>query len=300
MVTLTLGVTISTTPWPSVFGGCLKEQGASLSEQPVDVRMKFREVAERAKCALSDRTDVEVSLPFVVGERHFETSISRKLLEEIARPIIQRTRSLCERALHDAELTAADLDEVLLVGGSTRMPLVRSFVTELFEREANTTQHPDETVAMGAVIQGGILTGALQNMVLLDVTPLSLGIESFGGLMNVIIPRNSSIPAKAGEMFTNAVAGQSAMLVRVLQGEREMARDNWELGKIQVPFEPGPKGTARIGVQFQIDANGILEVLARDTKSGCDKVLEIQSAAVDVDDRRVEEMISQSVEHALR
>ena len=151
---------------------------------------------------------------------------------------------------------------------------------------------------MGAVIQGGILSGSLRNMVLLDVTPLSLGIESFGGLMNVIIPRNTTIPAKAGEMFTNAVANQSSMLVRVLQGEREMARDNWELGEIEVPFETGPKGSARIGVQFQIDENGILEVLARNTKTQEDTVLAIQNAAVDVDDHRVESMIAESVDHA--
>jgi molecular chaperone DnaK len=178
------------------------------------------------------------------------------------------------------------------------MPLVRQFVTDLFQQEANTSQHPDETVAMGAVIQGGILSGTLRNIVLLDVTPLSLGIESFGGLMNVIIPRNTTIPAKAGEMFTNAVPDQTSMLVRVLQGEREMARDNWELGQVEVPFTPGPKGSARIGVQFQIDENGILEVLTRDTKTNTDTVLEVKNAAIDVDDKRVEAMISESVDHA--
>ncbi len=269
-----------------------------LAAQSAAIQIKFRQASEAAKIALSEQSEYIVRLPFVEGEEHFEHHITREDLEKLALPIIERTRPLCLRALHDAQLQEEQLDEVLLVGGSTRMPLVRRFVTDLFGREANTSQHPDETVAMGATVQSGILSGSLRNMVLLDVTPLSLGIESFGGLMNVIIPRNTTIPAKAGEMFTNAVPDQQSMLVRVLQGEREMARDNWELGKIEVPFDPGPKGSARIGVQFHIDENGILEVLTRNTKTGKDLLLEIQNAAVDVDDHRVEAMISESVDHA--
>jgi molecular chaperone DnaK len=187
---------------------------------------------------------------------------------------------------------------VVLVGGSTRMPLVRKQVTEIFGREPNLSQNPDEAVAMGAVIQAGVLAGTLRNVLLLDVTPLSLGIETFGGLMNVIIPRNTTIPCKAGEMFTNAVSNQEEMLIRVLQGERELANDNWELGRIAVPFPAGPKGSARVGVQFSIDADGIFHVLARDTASQRDVVLEIQNTAVDVADEKVERMISESVEHA--
>jgi len=152
-------------------------------------------------------------------------------------------------------------------------------------------------VAIGAVIQAGILSGAVQNVVLLDITPLSLGIETFGGLMSVIIPRNSTIPIKRGEMFTNAVSGQRSMLVRVLQGEREMARDNWELGKFDLEFEPAPKSHARVGVQFEIDANGILRVLARDTKTGRERTVEMTSA-VDVSDEAVEKMLVDSLEHA--
>jgi len=162
----------------------------------------------------------------------------------------------------------------------------------------DVSQHPDEAVALGAVIQGGVMSGALREMVLLDVTPLSLGVETFGGLMNVLIARNTTIPCKAGEMFTNAVANQESMRVRVLQGEREMARDNWELGKVDVSFDVAPKGQARVGVQFAIDENGILEVLARDVVSGKDVVLEIDSAAVDVDDGAVEKMVSESVDYA--
>lgn len=271
---------------------------SSLSEQSATLQIKFREEAEAAKKVLSEASEHLVRMPFIENDQHFEHTLTRETLDRLARPIIARTKALCLRAVHDAKLELSQLDEVLLVGGSTRMPLVRQFVTELFEQEANTSQHPDETVAMGAVIQGGILSGSLRNLVLLDVTPLSLGIESFGGLMNVIIPRNTTIPAKAGEMFTNAVPDQSSMLVRVLQGEREMARDNWDLGQVEVPFEPGPKGSARIGVQFQIDENGILEVLTRDTKTNTDTVLEIKHAAVDVDDKRVETMIAESVDHA--
>ena len=270
---------------------------SSLAEQDATLQIKFREEAEAAKKALSEATEHLVRMPFIKKDKHFEHALTRETVDRLARPIVDRTKALCLRALHDAKLDLDQLDEVLLVG-STRMPLVRQFVTDLFQQEANTSQHPDETVAMGAVIQGGILSGSLRNLVLLDVTPLSLGIESFGGLMNVIIPRNTTIPAKAGEMFTNAMPDQSSMLVRVLQGEREMARDNWELGQVEVPFEAGPKGSARIGVQFQIDENGILEVLTRDTKTNKDTVLEIKHAAVDVDDKRVEAMISESVDHA--
>ena len=171
-------------------------------------------------------------------------------------------------------------------------------MAEWFGREPDTSQNPDEAIAKGAVVQAGILEGSLRNTLLLDVTPLSLGIETVGGLMNVIIPRNTTIPAKAGEMFTNAVAGQASMRVRVLQGERELARDNWELGRMDVEFEPMPRGQARVGVQFSIDENGLLSVLARDTRTGTDRVLEIRDVAVDVADAKVEEMIAGSLEHA--
>jgi molecular chaperone DnaK len=224
--------------------------------------------------------------------------ITRANLEKIARPWIERTRIHCLRALSDAGVKAEQLDEVILVGGSTRMPLVRDYVREIFAREPNTSQNPDEAIALGATIQAGILGGSLRQVLLLDVTPLSLGIETFGGLMNIIIPRNTTIPAKAGEMFTNAVANQDSMLIRILQGERELAKDNWELGRIEVPFPSGPKGSARVGVQFSIDADGILHVLARDTATNQDTLLQISGTAVDVEDERVEQMISESVDFA--
>jgi molecular chaperone DnaK len=218
-------------------------------------------------------------------------------MERICLPVLERTRGLCLRALADAGLPAGDLNEVILVGGATRMPLVRRLVAEIFGREPNTTQHPDEAVALGAVLQAGILEGSLRDITLLDVTPLSLGIETFGGLMNVLIPRNTTIPVKKGEMFTNAVAGQTAMRVSVLQGERELAKDNWKLGEFDVAFTPAPKGHARVGVQFEIDADGILHVLARDIASGQDTVVEVRSA-VRVSDDAVEEMVGSSVQHA--
>jgi molecular chaperone DnaK len=200
--------------------------------------------------------------------------------------------------LADAQLCASDLDAIILVGGSTRMPAVRDAVEKFFGKKPDTSQHPDEAIALGATIQGGILSGALGKMVLLDVTPLSLGIETLGGLMNVLIPRNTTIPCKAGEAFTNATDGQSAMKLRVLQGEREMANDNWELGNFDIGFQPVPKGQAKVGVQFKIDENGILEVLARDITTGMDTVVTMGKTAVDVDDAAVEAMVGESVEHA--
>ncbi len=259
---------------------------------------RFVEAAEAAKKRLSSEESTRIELPFYDGTNSLSVELTRTEFEKLIRPLVERTRAHCLRALSDAGVKPEELDAVILVGGSTRIPLVRRYVAEIFGREPDISQNPDEAVALGAVIQAGILSGSLKNVLLLDVTPLSLGIETFGGLMNTIIPRNTTIPCKAGEMFTNAVANQQDMLIRVLQGERELAKDNWELGRVIVPFPPGPKGSARVGVQFAIDANGILQVLARDTATNTDTVLEIQNTAIDVDDERVEQMIAESVEHA--
>jgi molecular chaperone DnaK len=258
---------------------------------------RLREEANRAKIRLSTELETEIVLPFLSGVDGASLRLTRHELEEIAHPVLSRIPELCRRALHDARVSTHELDAVLLVGGSTRMPAVRSLAGEVFAREPDTTQHPDEAIALGACLQGGILGGLTSGVTLLDVTPLSLGLETYGGLMNVLIPRNTSIPCKAGEMFTNAADGQESMRVTILQGEREMARDNWKLGEFTVGFPSGPRGSARIGVEFTIDADGILQVLARDTATGIDQVVKIDSA-IRVDDIRVEEMVSSSLENA--
>jgi molecular chaperone DnaK len=258
---------------------------------------RLHEEAESAKIRLSTETETKVEIPFAKGEQSFSTIVTRAELEILARAIIQKTRANCLHSLSDAKLKPAELDDVILVGGQTRMPMVRALVQEIFGREPNTSANPDEAVALGATIQAGILEGGVQNMVLLDVTPLSLGIETFGGLMNTIIPRNTTIPTKAGELFTTAIANQKSMKIQVLQGERELARDNWSLGTFELEFAPAPKGVPRVGVQFEIDANGILSVLARDVKTGHQKIVQLKSA-VDVRDEDVEKMVSESVEFA--
>lgn len=271
---------------------------AGISELSTSTRAHLMAEAERVKIALSEQEHTVFRAPFYDGSQSLEQEISRADLEEIAAPWIAKTERLCRLALADANVGLDELSAVVVVGGSTRMPAVRRAVAAIFKREPDFSQHPDEAIALGATIQGGVLSGALRQIILLDVTPLSLGIETFGGLMNVLIPRNTTIPCKAGELFTNAAAGQESMRVRVLQGEREMAKDNWELGTFDVPFSASAKGQARVGVQFKIDENGILEALARDITTGTDTVIHIHHAAVDVDDAAVEAMVSESVEHA--
>jgi len=268
-----------------------------ISDWRPEQKARLREEIVAAKHRLSTEDEVVIEIPFFDGDRNFSATVTRGELEKIARPIVEQTRVHCLRALADAKLTPSDLDEVILVGGVTRMPLVRRFAAEIFGREPNVSQNPDEAVATGATIQAGILSGAVRDIVLLDVTPLSLGIETFGGLMNVIIPRNSTIPTKAGETFTTAVHNQHTMSIKVLQGEREMARDNWKLGEFEIEFEPAPKGVPRVGVQFEIDENGILHALARDIRTGREKIVEMKSA-VDVSDEAVESMLAESLEHA--
>jgi molecular chaperone DnaK len=259
-------------------------------------RVRLLAAAEAAKIELGERAQTVVRLPFFDAAGNLEQVLDRDQLGELAAPLLERTRRLCARALSDAG--AGKLDAAVLVGGSTRLAAVRALAGEIFGREPDVSQHPDETVALGATIQAGVLSGALRNMVLLDVTPLSLGLESLGGLMNVIIPRNTTIPCKAGEMFTNAVSGQHSMRVRVLQGERELAKDNWELGQLEVAFQPAEKGRARVGIQFSLDENGILGVLARDIATGVDTLLEIRDSAVNVDDEEVALMVGESIEYA--
>ncbi len=297
----------------------IKEAGGPDVSGDASLLSRVREVAEAAKIALSEAVVTEVALPFLTPSFSWQRTLKRSELESLTRDIIERTREYCVRATADAKLQASELDQVILVGGQTRMPLVRQLVsgwfgcvefeetrgdlrlgTEYHKAKGpllNTSQNPDEAVALGAAVQAEILAGGFKNVLLLDVTPLSLGLETFGGLMNVIIPRNSTIPVKAGEMFTTVVDQQPSMLIHVLQGERERVKDNWTLGKFTVEFEPAPRGVPRVGVQFEIDANGILHVLARDIRTGKQQIVEMKSA-VDVDDVAVQKMVEESVEHA--
>ncbi len=275
--------------------------GPSAATDPA-IWARLAEAAEEAKARLSTENEVAIALPFLAPEFSFEYTLTREQLERLAKPVVARSREYCLKALADAGLASGDLDQVILVGGQTRMPLVREFASGVFGcggggPELNTSQNPDEAIALGAAIQAGILSGDFSGMLLLDVTPLSLGIETFGGLMNVIIPRNTTIPVKRGEAFTTVADYQKEVLIHVLQGEREKAADNWSLGRFTLEFEPQPKGVAKVGVQFEIDADGILHVLARDIKTGNEKVVEMASA-VEVDDAEVQQMIEESVEHA--
>ena len=267
--------------------------GRDLRDFEAMERVQWISEGRRVKLALSDAEEATYRIPFTG-----EVPVSRKAFQGLMKPFLARMESCCRRAMLDAEVTGKDLAAVVMVGGSSRIPMVKDRVAAIFEQEPDLSQHPDEAIARGAAIQAGILAGTIREVLLLDVPPLSLGIETMGGLMNVLISRNTTIPCRAGEMFTNAAEGQESMRVKVLQGERELAKDNWELGSFEVRFEPDRRGQARVGVEFRIDADGILSVLARDVASNIDTVIKIGSAAVDVKEAKVEQMVSESVEFA--
>ena len=275
-----------------------KAENKKLSEASVEVKILFSNAARRCKEALSFAKEYDLKIPFYDGQKSFEMLFGLDLFNQLVTPLIEKTVKHCQKALMDSGLEKKDLDSIILVGGSSRILKVHDLVEQFFEKSPDLSQNPDESVAVGAVIQAGVLSGAIKEVILLDVTPLSLGVETFGGLMNVIIPRNTTIPVKRGELFTNAVANQRSMSINVLQGEREMAIDNWKLGEFEIEFDSTSRGEARVGVEFSLDADGILTVLARDTFTGNEKVISINSSAVDVEDERVEKMVNESIEFA--
>ncbi len=241
-----------------------KDQGIDLSKDRMALQ-RLKEAAEKAKIELSTVMESEINLPFITadasGPKHLVVRVSRAKLEQLTVDLVERSRRPCEQALKDAGLRPSDINEVVLVGGMTRMPLIHNVVKEFFGREPHKGVNPDEVVAVGAAIQGGVLAGEVKEVVLLDVTPLSLGLETLGGIMTPLIQRNTTIPAKKKEVFTTAGDSQTQVEIHVLQGERPMARDNRTLGRFQlVGIPPAPRGVPQIEVAFDIDANGILNV----------------------------------------
>ena len=252
----------------------------------VESRQRILDAAEKAKCELSTLPETLVSLPFIVsdaqGPRHFNSALTRAEFEALIAPVLERLGPPCRRALLDARLNPDDLSTVLLVGGSTRIPAVRALTEKIFGRPPSHTVHPDEAVAQGAAIQSGVLTGALQEVLLLDITPLSLGVELQGGIFSPLIPRNSTIPTSAMKTFTTVRDNQSNVRIHVLQGERRQARENRTLAHFRLEgIEPAPREIPEIAVTFSIDANGILNVTAQDLSSGAIKVVSVESYAQD-------------------
>ncbi|TFK50979.1 heat shock protein 70 [Heliocybe sulcata] len=278
-----------------------KETGTDLSQDRMAIQ-RIREAAEKAKIELSSTSQTDINLPFITadatGPKHINHKLMRSQFESLVAPLVQRTIDPCKKALTDAGVKASEINEVILVGGMTRMPRVVDTVKSVFGREPNKGVNPDEAVAIGASIQGGVLAGNVTDILLLDVTPLSLGIETLGGIMTKLITRNTTIPTKKSQTFSTAADGQTAIEVKVFQGERELVRDNKLLGSFNlVGIPPAPKGVPQIEITFDIDADGIVHVTAKDKATNKDQSMTIASSS-GLNDKDIEKMVADAEQYA--
>jgi molecular chaperone DnaK len=278
-----------------------QEQGIDLHNDKMALQ-RLRDAAEKAKIELSGTMTTEINQPFITmdasGPKHLSLTLTRAKLESLVEHLIERTRGPCEKALKDAGWTKDDIAEAILVGGMSRMPAVQAMVKQIFGREPNKSVNPDEAVAMGAAIQGGVLCGEVKDILLLDVTPLTLGIETLGGVMTPIIERNTTIPVQKKQTFSTASDNQPAVTVRVLQGERPMAHDNKEIGRFDLSdIPPAPRGFPQIEVIFDIDADGILHVSAKDLSSGKEQKIRIQAKS-GLDESEIQRVLKDAESHA--
>jgi molecular chaperone DnaK len=278
-----------------------KEQGIDLRRDKLALQ-RLKESAEKAKIELSSTTQTEINLPFITadasGPKHLTMKLTRAKFEALVDDLVQKTIDPCRQALKDAGLSAAEINEVVLVGGMTRMPKVQEVVKQLFGKEPHKGVNPDEVVAVGAAIQAGVLQGDVKDVLLLDVTPLSLGIETLGGVFTRLIDRNTTIPTKKSQVFSTAEDGQTAVTIRVFQGEREMAADNKMLGQFDlIGLPPAPRGVPQVEVTFDIDANGIVNVSAKDKGTGKEQQIRIQASG-GLSEADIQKMVKDAEAHA--